>query len=129
MFIKKLALVFTAVIVMTCTVAAQDQPQDQNQKVIQHANIQPTSPASGKEMYNTYCAVCHGADGKGGGPAASALKTQPTNLAQLAKENGGKFPDAHIYSVLQFGMETPAHGSQDMPIWGPAFRSLDRGVP
>ena len=38
MFIKKLALIFTAIIVITCTVAAQDQPQDQNQKVIQHCH-------------------------------------------------------------------------------------------
>ena len=80
-------------------------------------------------MFNTYCAVCHGADGKGGGPAAAALKDQPTNLAQLAKDNGGKFPEAHIYSVLQFGMEEPAHGSQDMPVWGSALRSLDKGSP
>ena len=97
--------------------------------VIKQVPVKPTSAASGKVMYNTYCAVCHGTDGKGGGPAAASLKTPPTNLAQLAKENGGKFPEAHIYSVLQFGMETPAHGTQDMPIWGPALRSLDRGSP
>ena len=97
--------------------------------VIKQVPVSRTSPASGKQMYNTYCAVCHGMDGKGGGPAASALKDHPTNLAQLARENGGRFPDAHIYSVLEFGMETPAHGSADMPIWGPALRSLDRGSP
>jgi mono/diheme cytochrome c family protein len=101
----------------------------QTATVIKQVPVKPTSAASGKQMYNAYCSVCHGADGKGGGPAATALKTQPTNLAQLAKENGGKFPEAHIYSVLQFGMETPAHGTQDMPIWGAALRSLDRGVP
>jgi mono/diheme cytochrome c family protein len=97
--------------------------------VIKEVPVRPTSPASGKQMYNTYCAVCHGADGKGGGPAAAALKDQPTNLVQLARENGGKFPDAHVYSILQFGMETAAHGSKDMPVWGPALRSLDRGSP
>ncbi len=96
---------------------------------IKQVPVSRTSPASGKQMYNTYCAVCHGVDGKGGGPAAAALKDHPTNLAQLARDNGGKFPDAHVYAVLQFGMETPAHGSQDMPIWGPALRSLDHGSP
>lgn len=97
--------------------------------VIKQVPVKPTSAASGKQMYNAYCAACHGADGKGGGPAASALKDQPTNLAQLAKANGGKFPETHIYSILQFGMEEPAHGSKDMPVWGPALKSLDRGAP
>ena len=97
--------------------------------VIKQVPVSPTSAASGKQMYTTYCAVCHGADGRGGGPAATALKTEPTNLTQLAKDNGGKFPEAHIYSVLQFGMEEPAHGSKDMPVWGAALRSLDRGSP
>jgi mono/diheme cytochrome c family protein len=97
--------------------------------VIKQVPVRPTSAASGKQMYNAYCAVCHGADGKGGGPAAAALKTQPTNLAQLARDNGGNFPEAHIYSILQFGMEEPAHGSKDMPVWGPALRSLDKGAP
>ncbi|HSY01533.1 MAG TPA: cytochrome c [Acidobacteriaceae bacterium] len=87
--------------------------------------VTQTSPASGKQMFTTYCAVCHGADGRGNGPAAVALKVQPTNLVQLAKDNGGKFPGAHIYAVLQFGTETSAHGTKNMPVWGPALRSLD----
>jgi mono/diheme cytochrome c family protein len=96
---------------------------------IKQVPVEQTSPASGKQMYTTYCAVCHGADGRGNGPAAVALKEHPTDLVQLAKDNGGKFPGAHVYAVLQFGMETPAHGSKDMPVWGPALRSLDQGGP
>jgi mono/diheme cytochrome c family protein len=91
--------------------------------------VQPTSPASGKQMYTTYCAVCHGVDGRGNGPAATALKVQPTNLAQLSKDNGGKFPANHIYAVLEFGTTAPAHGTKDMPIWGPTLRTLNQGNP
>lgn len=91
--------------------------------------VKQTSPASGKQMYDTYCAVCHGADGRGNGPAAVALKAAPTNLVQLAKQNGGRFPDAHVYAVLQFGTETTAHGTKDMPVWGTALRSLNPGTP
>ena len=74
-------------------------------------------------MYVNYCAPCHGVDGKGNGPVAAALKTQPTNLAVLSKNHGGKFPSTHIASVLQFGTAHPAHGSAEMPLWGPALGS------
>ncbi len=94
---------------------------------IKEVPISPTSAASGKQMYHAYCATCHGLDGKGNGPAAVALKQPPPDLTTLTRENGGKFPDAHIYTVLQFGVETPAHGTKDMPVWGPALRSLSQG--
>src|SRR5271156_2181094 len=116
MSLNKLVLVFTAMAVFSCTVAAQDQTQDQPQKVIQHATIQPTSAASGKEMYTTYCAVCHGADGKGGGPAASALKTPPADLTTLSKNNGGKFPAMKVTSAIRGDSGLPAHGSKEMPV-------------
>ncbi len=127
MSLNKLILMFTAMTVFTFTVAAQDQTQDQPQKVIQHATIQPTSPASGKEMYTTYCAVCHGTDGKGGGPAASALKVPPTDLTQLAKNNGGKYPAAKVTSAIKGDSNVPAHGSRDMPVWGKLFWSMSHG--
>lgn len=121
---NRIHVAFVAAVLATAAFAiAQTGP------VIKEVSVSPTSPASGKQMYNTYCAVCHGVDGRGAGPAAAALKDQPTNLVQLARENGGKFPDAHVYSVLMFGMETAAHGSKDMPVWGPALRSLDHGSP
>lgn len=101
------------------------------QTTVQLKNVpmKATSAASGKQMYESYCAVCHGADGRGNGPAAVALKTPPPDLTKLASANEGKFPEAHIYSVLQFGVETPSHGTEGMPIWGPALRSLDHGSP
>ena len=127
MSIKKMILIFTALIVSTCTVAAQDQTQDQTQKVIQHSSIKPTSPASGKEMYTTYCAVCHGADGKGGGPAASALKVPPADLTLLSKNNGGKYPALKVTSAIRGESDLPAHGSKEMPVWGSLFWTMSRG--
>lgn len=91
--------------------------------------IQPTSPASGQQMYTTYCAVCHGADGTGNGPAASALKAPPVDLTTLSQKNGGVFPTDHMYSVLQFGMNNPAHGSSEMPIWGDLLLTLHKTSP
>ena len=80
-------------------------------------------------MFADYCAPCHGLSGKGDGPAASALKTSPADLTQLAKKNSGKFPADHVMTVLRIGSPSATHGTTDMPVWGPLFRSLDPSAP
>lgn len=85
-----------------------------------------TNPASGKEMFKTYCASCHGENAKGDGPAASALKTMPADLTMLAKNNGGKFPADKAASILR-GQGVTAHGSKEMPVWGPVFWQMSHG--
>ena len=127
MSMKRLMSAFAVLIVFTCAAAAQDQSQDQTKTTIQHVTVKPTSPASGKEMYTSYCAVCHGTDGKGGGPAASALKASPADLTVLSKNNGGKFPAMKVSSILRGTSDLPAHGSKEMPVWGPLFRSVSAG--
>jgi mono/diheme cytochrome c family protein len=127
MSIKKLILIFIALIVCACTVAAQSQTQDQPQKVIKHVPVKSTSPVSGKEMYTAYCAVCHGIEGKGGGPAASALKVPPTDLTLLSKNNGGKYPALKVTSSIRNESDLPAHGSKEMPVWGALFWSMSSG--
>jgi len=103
------------------------QDKTDQKPVVKETPIKQTSAASGKEMFTQYCAPCHGADGKGNGPAASAMKTAPTDLTQLAKKHDGKFPANSVASVLKFGGGgTGAHGSADMPVWGPLFQSLDK---
>ncbi len=77
-------------------------------------------------MFKAYCASCHGADGKGNGPAVPALKGPVPDLTTLAQRHGGKYPGTYVESVLKFGTDThAAHGSQDMPIWGPVFNALN----
>lgn len=88
-------------------------------------DVNRTNPTDGKTMYQSYCAPCHGADGRGSGPAASAMKTQPADLTQLARLNRGKYPESHIASVLEFGTSVPAHGSAAMPIWGQLFDRIE----
>ena len=85
-----------------------------------------TSPADGKASYTAYCAACHGANAKGDGPANPALKVPASDLTQLAKKNGGQFPPLHVQQSIR-DADNPAHGSKDMPVWGPVFRSLAQG--
>ena len=94
---------------------------------IKHVAITNTRADSGKEMYHSYCAVCHGADAKGKGPAASALKAVPSDLTVLAQKNSGKYPAAHVATVIRGQAALPSHGTQDMPIWGPLFSSISQG--
>jgi len=86
-----------------------------------------TNPASGQEMYKAYCASCHGLDGKGNGPAASAMKQPVPDLTQISKKAGGKFPSDHIVSVITGDVNSPSHGSAAMPVWGPVFMGVSQG--
>lgn len=97
---------------------------------VKKAPVTATSPASGKDMFVHYCASCHGKDGKGGGPAAPALKPPPSDLTALTAKNKGKFPDLRVSRVIEGSDDLVAHGSRDMPIWGEVFREMDgNGAP
>ena len=115
-------LVFLAV--AACFALAVGFADQSNGKVIIQVNR--TNPTDGKQMFTSYCAPCHGADGRGNGPVAPALKMQPTDLTGLAKANHGKYPDSHIASVLRFGADVRSHGSAEMPVWGSVFTKMSR---
>lgn len=120
-FVAGLALLGLATLLATSS-PSQDQakPNVELKKVPVHQN----SMVAGDWLYRSYCASCHGMAGKGNGPATPALKVAPPDLTLLAKNNGGKFPDAKVMHILESGPDIPAHGSKEMPVWGPIFRSL-----
>jgi mono/diheme cytochrome c family protein len=100
------------------------------------ALAQTTGPANpplmirslaGRDLFEFYCASCHGRDGKGNGPVVSALKVAPSDLTLLARRSGGTFPAERVKAFVTGGGDvlTPAHGDSDMPVWGPVFRGLD----
>lgn len=125
---RKFVWISAILAVFALALTAQNQPQTAQPKpVIKHVPIKQTSPASGQEMYTSYCAACHGKDGKGDGPAASALKTPVTNLTTLAAKNGGKYPSMKVSSVIRGEDVLAAHGSRDMPVWGKLFWSISDG--
>jgi mono/diheme cytochrome c family protein len=78
----------------------------------------------GADSYKEYCAVCHGANAKGDGPAAQALKTKPADLTTIAKRKGGAFSAADVENRIVGKSLSPAHGSGEMPMWGHVFDSI-----
>jgi mono/diheme cytochrome c family protein len=81
---------------------------------------------TGRDSFAFYCATCHGSSGKGDGPTAAALKAAPPDLTLLARRAGGTFPRSQVEALVTgAGRVVPAHGSGEMPVWGPIFRSLD----
>jgi len=112
-------VVLFALVVAFATMGAE-------QPTIKKVTPTPTSPASGKQMFTTYCAVCHGQDGKGGGPAVAALKMPPPDLTTLTAKNNGKFPELRVFRSIQGDVQMAAHGSKDMPVWGEVFQSMSR---
>ena len=84
------------------------------------------SSVSGRDLFEFYCASCHGRDGNGKGPVAPALRVPPPDLTRIAARNDGVFPKARIEALLTGDRNIPpAHGSSDMPVWGPIFSALD----
>jgi mono/diheme cytochrome c family protein len=107
-----------AALLSTACVAGAGLAVDQTQ-------FPPTHIPSGEQTYKQYCAACHGVDAKGNGPLAHLLTTRPPDLTTLAKRHLGKFPYDYVSSILEFGPGVSAHGSSDMPTWGPIFRYFD----
>lgn len=75
----------------------------------------------GRLEYQSNCAACHGATGKGDGPVSREMKVQPANLTVLAKKNAGVFPFNAVYRVIDGRDVVASHGTREMPIWGYRF--------
>ena len=78
--------------------------------------------ANGRHLYRIYCSGCHGAQGRGDGPAADDLGAQPIDLAVIRQKNDGVFPATELEkSISGLGSE-PGHRHREMPLWGFALR-------
>jgi len=69
---------------------------------------------NGARIYKEYCAQCHGAEGKGDGPAASGLEPKPAVHANIPFE---KIPLDYLYNVIYYGGKGVGK-SPLMPYWG-----------
>ena len=85
---------------------------------------QETTP-SGAEDFMSFCAACHGAGGKGDGPAAARLDRKPADLTGVSVRNGGVFPGTKVMAKI-WGYTGVAPGRQaggsPMPEFGPLLQ-------
>lgn len=72
----------------------------------------------GRQEYESNCAICHGADGKGQGGYGEMMVIPVPDLTTLASRNNGALPVARIYGVIDGRAELRSHGLRRMPIWG-----------
>jgi len=115
------------ILVMISAFAVAQAAPAQTAPTVKHVPITNAPSNSGQDMYESYCAVCHGKGGKGDGPAAPAMKVPPTDLTMLAKKAGGTYPASHVAAVIRGQATLPSHGSEEMPVWGKLFSSISEG--
>lgn len=103
-----------AIVMASATVSAQTK--------IERKPAQPISSVQGADTFKAYCAVCHGTDAKGNGPAAKALAKAPADLTTITKRHGN-FSANDVET--QINGQLVSHGTREMPIWGPVFSAFN----
>jgi mono/diheme cytochrome c family protein len=69
----------------------------------------PELIAHGRHVFKTTCALCHGAQGRGDGPAGASLNPHPRNLVEGKWKRGGT--SLGLYDVLSNGLPPSAMAS------------------
>lgn len=81
-----------------------------------HADEAPD--LSGAELYQQFCASCHGTTARGDGPVAPALKSKVPDLTRIAQRRGGRFDKEQVKQSIDGQRLHLAHGAREMPVWG-----------
>jgi mono/diheme cytochrome c family protein len=121
------AIIETALMVVLLTASAnvvnseETQPQAERNKAPDHLIYS----VKGADLYQAYCAPCHGSGGKGDGPIALVLKTAPSDLTAITRRNHGVFPAKRLEIIIAADDLIAAHGNREMPIWGPIFHQVE----
>ncbi len=90
-------------------------------------NLKAGDVAFGGDLYASYCAACHGAEGRGDGPMAPVLMVAPADLTQLSASNGGVFPVVRVVQQIDGRDPMLAHGGE-MPLFGDFFAGDDTAI-
>jgi len=123
----KRALQLALIIVLASAVLSGAGKQAQTAPNAEEPSTPLIRSIEGPDLFRAYCASCHGVAATGKGPAAPALKAKVPDLTVLARNNRGKFPAARVREMIM-GDKVVAHGSREMPIWGPIFHQIEWDV-
>src|SRR5688572_11005515 len=86
-----MGLVYRAV--PSCLLAAACSIAVHAQSTLKPAPPILTESLVGRDLYVSYCAGCHGSEGKGDGPVGRALNVPPADLTTIARRHGRYRPD------------------------------------
>lgn len=102
--------------------------------------LRPIASIDGKALYAAYCAQCHADDGRGGGPAAAAVKTPVPDLTQIAARSGASYNRSGVARYIAGDrpgrtLDRDNRGNpvlvmdgsglpDEMPAWGILFRAM-----
>jgi len=80
---------------------------------------------SGHQLYQEFCAMCHGANAHGSNPGAQALQAKVPDLTLLSTRNHGVFPAEEIHRIIDGRSVRTGHGTRQMPVWGSEFYGFE----
>lgn len=93
-------------------------------------NPTPELVAYGQQLYQAQCVSCHGAEGRGNGPAAGALNPPPRNFHEAGGWTNARTPIG-VYKTLTEGIQGTSMASySNLPSedrWALAYYVLDMG--
>jgi mono/diheme cytochrome c family protein len=76
------------------------------------------SSYTGAQLFQRFCASCHGKGADGNGPVAPFFKLRPPDLTQLARRSAGEFPAEKVRQIIDGRQRSLPHGAREMPVWG-----------
>jgi mono/diheme cytochrome c family protein len=82
--------------------------------LVQPGMLLAADMAAGRALYQQYCSMCHGPQGKGDGPAATAMNPKPRDHTDGRYMN--VLSDAHLTAVISAG-GAAVQRSPLMPSW------------
>lgn len=120
-FVLSCVLLASLAVLFSSARVQEPQPKSEQKQTPQRL----IQSVKGSDLFRAYCASCHGADGKGNGPVAPALNAKPSDLTIIAQRNGGVFPATRVRMIIAGDELIIAHGSREMPVWGPIFHRVE----